>query len=525
MAKCSSLLSPPLRTAYPSFPFRSRYVFHESLKIILSYISSRTSDHLVGLLFVTIVLAYLVIISVSSLLLRGHFSSFDDIEDMRLLAEEEAEFVRQKRNESSIALADPLRLYNATNIIESRKKFDYIYGEITRSPNPLIFTKYKKRLLRELFARTHYKRVNKYSATVDVSCNYLNDLSDEKSLHTFKCSDTSHRCLDGRFSLQSTFDPAEGTSVTWKEIVIVLLVSAEREPFLEAAAETWISRLHAEATLFFAKDGQEPSLPLSIVNRPNTNVYSYPGLVGLQYLDVKALETWNKVYEKFALSGKKYFLKIDDDSFLFGHNFIRFLNKVEHWFSGREQALYFGHPFCGHGDLAALGYEKWCYAGGGAYGLSIEALQIMLTQIKDGCDYFYDYVIKGDGRPVEDGYGGRYEDVMIGRCLRQARTRTQVRGTSLLACGSFFPYAPLHYYEKFGQSKETMCKKLNGDPITIHNLEPSAIRYMDHIAFEYPLGGDASPFSPNNERMDELIKVCRMNKKKMFCDLSKVLSF
>lgn len=458
-------------------------------------------------------------------LIYGRFSSFDDIEDMRLIAEKEAEFLRRKQNESSVGSINLLHQYNATDIVESRKIFDYIYGEITRKPNPPLLTKNKVRLLRELFARAHYKSVSKFFAAVDVSCNYVNDVNDEDSMYRFKCAETSHRCPDGRFLPQNAFEPAEDTSVTWKDIVIVLLVSTSREPYLKAAAETWISRLHPEATLFFAMDGEGPTLPDSIVDRPNTFIYSYSGLTGLQYLDIKALETWSKVYDKFVLSGKRYFLKIDDDSLLLGHNLIRFLNKVEHWFSSREQALYFGHPFCGHGDSAALGYETWCYAGGGAYGLNTEALRIMLAQIKGGCAYFYDYVTTSNGRPADDRYGGRYEDIMIGRCLRQARTRTQVSGTSLLACGSFFPYAPLYYYQKFGRSKEAMCMKLDGDPITIHNLEPSAIRYLDHIVFEYPLAEGVVPFSPNNERIDELIRLCQLNGKKMYCNLSLVPSF
>lgn len=444
---------------------------------------------------------------------------------MLLLAQQDAEYVLRKQNETQNAaqLGDPFRLLNVTDVKMNRIAWDYVYGEIRRKPVPPVLTKYKTRLLRELLAKTHYQFVTKLSPSLDVSCNYANDINDTGSLYAFKCSETSHKCPDGKFLYEQVFAPKEGSSVTWNEVVIVLLVSPGREPYLEAAAETWISRLHPDATLFFARDRQEPNLPASVTNRDNTHVFDYAGPTGLESLDLKAFLVWDEVYKKFALKGKKYFLKLDDDTFLFGHNLVRFLNKVEHWFSGTEQALYFGHPFCGHGDLEALGYAKWCYAGGGAYGLSTEALHNLLTQIKGGCAYFYDYVAKAPGmRPVDDRYGGRYEDVMVGRCLRQARTRDQVRGTSLLACGSFFPYAPLHYYHQFGNSKEAMSKKLQGEPITIHNLEPSAIRYLDHLVFEYPLGGETTPFSAENERVQELTEVCRMNGKKMSCDLSRV---
>lgn len=524
MFRNPSLPNALLHASSSLLPPRAHPAFRKQLLHLSRLLKSPRAGYLqLAVVFVLALLLYLFIPSVTQLFTHPQ-SPFDDVADMRLVAEEEAEYIRQKLNASSFNSADPFRLLNATDIREARKSFDYIYGEVVRKPVPPVFTKYKTRLMRELYARTHYILAKKLAPSLDVSCNYLNAVDDTGSLYTFRCSDTSHRCPDGAYSVKPAFAPAEGTSITWSQVIIVLLVSAGRESFLEAAADTWISRLHPDATLFIARDQLEPVLPQSIMHRRNTYIYAYPGPTGLQYLDIKAFETWNKVFELFSTSGKKYFLKIDDDSFLFGHNLIRFLNKLEHWFSGREQAIYFGHPFCGHGDLKALGYATWCYAGGGAYGLSIEALQIMLTQIKGGCVYFYDYVRNGNGRPVEDRYGGRYEDVMIGRCLRQARTRTQNRGTSLLACGSFFPYAPLHYYNSFGQSKEAMCRKLDGDPITIHNLAPSAIRYLEHIFYEYPLGGEITPFSAENERMDEMIRVCQMDGKKMSCDLSQVPS-
>lgn len=509
----------------PPFPFhlRPRQALRQRVRRFSKALLTPYANYqLLGLVFVAALIAGTAVYVITALI-SPEVIPFDDVADMRIVAEEDDAFVLRRQNETAELVGDPFRNLNATDIRESRLAWDYIYGEIVRKPVQPVLTKYKTRLLRELLKRTHYVLARKLAPAMDVSCNYLNDIDDQDSLHSFTCSGTSHRCPDGSFSPHDAFAPKEGSSITWSSVVIMLVVSAGREPFLRAAAETWISRLHPDATLFFARDDSEPEFPESILHRPNTVIYNYGGPVGMDSLDLKAFQALSKAYEMFALKGKKYFVKIDDDSFLFGHNLIRFLNKVEHWFSGREQAIYFGHPFCGHGDLEALNYEKWCYAGGGAYGLSVEALQILITQIKGGCEYFYGYVAKApDMHPANDRYGGRYEDIMVGRCLRQARTRSQLRGTSLLACGSFFPYAPLHYYKSFGNSKEAMCKKLQGDVITIHNLEPSAIRYLDHMVFEYPLGGEFTPFAPENERVQELIDICSMAGKKMSCDLSKV---
>ena len=454
-----------------------------------------------------------------------HYEDFDDVADMKLLEQEDALYLEQRRNESESHFVDPLSKYNITEVKESRRNWDFIYGELVRKYPPVTLTKYKTRLLRELLKSAQYKMVSKFSPAIDVSCNYLNDLGTASSPHAFTCTPTSHQCPDGKFSLRKAFAAREGSSITWDEVVIVMMISEGREDFIRAAAETWIPRLRKEATLFLFRDRQLPELPRSILHRPNTYIYAYMEDVGLENLDYKALDAWATVHSLFGRAGKKYFLKIDDDAFLVGHNLIRFLNKVEHMFSGTEEALYFGHPFCGHGDLKAMGYEKWCYAGGGAYGLSIEALTIFLKQVKGGCVYFYDYIMKApDKRPENDRYGGHYEDVMVGRCMRQAKDRFQRRGTSLLACGSFVPYAPLHYYEAFGRSKDAMSRKLDGDLITIHNLEPSAIRFLDHLLYEYPLGGKVGPFSPESEHLQELIDLCHMEGKKMRCDLSKLPS-
>lgn len=455
------------------------------------------------------------------LLLRSR-SAFDDVADMLLVEAEDKEYLERLRNSTLLDVSDPLRDYNKTDVKISRVEWDYLYGEIVRKPIRPVLTKYKTRLLRELYKRTQYVLSSKYRLARSVSCNYANNVNDESSPHPFTCTPTSHRCPDGSFLPASLFSPREGTSVTWEHVVIVLLISKGRDDFLRAAIDTWISRLQEEATLFFVRD-VGVSLPEELTKRPNTFIYDYTEETGMQTLDLKALIGWKEVHRFFAFKGKKYFLKVDDDTFLMGHNLIRFLNKMEYFSSGMEEALYFGHPFCGHGDLKALNYETWCYAGGGAYGLSYEALTIFLQQVKDGCAYFYDYILKAPNLlPEEDRYGGRYEDIMVGRCLRQARTRLQDRGTSLLACGSFFPYAPLHYYEAFGNSTEAMSKKLDGDPITIHNLEPSAIRFLDHLMYEYPLGGDVKPFSPENEHVQELIDHCHMNGKKMSCDTSTI---
>lgn len=467
-----------------------------------------------------VVLCTVLLILLSKTLII-HKEVFDDVRDMQLVEEEDTLYLERKMNKTLDNNMDYLAGWNVTDIKIARTAWDYIYGEIVRKPSPPVITKYKSRLLRQLLARTRYNRVSKNTPALDVSCNYLNSVNDTGSPHAFTCASTSHRCPDGSFSPRVAFEPREGPFVTWDDVVIIIMVSAGREPFLEAAAETWISRLTDEASLFFVRDNGVPELPKSLLDRPNTFVFDFPGKPGLDNLDFKAFIAWSQAYSKFAASGKKYFLKLDDDAFLVGHHFIRFLNKLEHNFSGREEALYFGHPFCGHGDLKALDYGTWCYAGGGAYGMSIEALQIFVAQVRGGCAYFYDYIASvPDQRPEDDKYGGHYEDVMVGRCLRQARTRTQERGTSLIACGSFFPYAPLHYYERFGKSKKALSDKMVGDPITIHNLDPSAIRFLDHLLYEYPLGGFVTPFSYENEHLQELIDLCHMEGKKMVCEQS-----
>lgn len=472
-----------------------------------------------------VVLASILVLSLFRALLH-HFVShepFDDITDMALYNQKRTDALADWLNRSAeevIHPSDPTRAFNMSQVLAARKQWDWIYRMITSREHPPVLTKYKKRILRELFLATRYVSTPKVSLGIHKSCNYLNTLPDDQGeLTSFTCAPTSHKCPDEEYAKATGFTPMEGNGVSWDEVVLVLVVGAGRDDFLHAITETWLARLDPSATVVIARDMYEPRIPQALLDRPNVEVLNYAGPTGLGSLDTKAFTTWKQVHQLYEKSNKKYFLKVDDDSYLVAHNLLRFLIKLDRWFASKQEPIYFGHPFCGHGDLAALGYATWCYAGGGAYGLNLEALGMLVRQITGGCVYWYDYVGRARNfRPVDDAYGGRYEDVMVGRCLRQAKNRAQRNGTSLLACGSFFPYAPLHYYETFGRDLKAMTKKLGDSYITLHNLMPSAMRYLDEFLNEYPIGGIA-PFSLENPRLEnELLRICRLEGKKMQCN-------
>ena len=132
-------------------------------------------------------------------------------------------------------------------------------------------------------------------------------------------------------------------------------------------------------------------------------MYAYDGPQGVDQLDAKVRMSWFFIFGKYERSPKKYFLKVSDDSYVVGHNLMMSLMKLDRWFSSIEKPFSFGYPFRGHGDLIALAYARWCYAGGGAYGLHVEALKIPVRQSKEGCAYFYDYIVEStDRRPGDD---------------------------------------------------------------------------------------------------------------------------
>lgn len=501
---------------------RARRRIRRSFRICLAKCKS-TRVWRDAILYVAAAAAVALVCSVFSRSIFTRHPFFDDVKDMAEFERNDTELLQRWRNASSIPFTDPTRNFNTTEVKLARATWDYIYGELVRKPTPPVLTKYKKRILRELYQQTKYVYSKKLKGALHVTCNYLNAIEDDVDLTSFQCAHTSHRCLDGIFQPSLAFVPVEGAWATWEDVVLVLIVGADRGEYLTAITETWVGRLHPDATIFLARDNGTPEVPDGLKRRQNVVIYDYPGSQGLEDLDMKAVVTWDVVYKIYRKTGKKYFLKIDDDSLLIGHNLMRFLIKVDRWFSGHEEPLYFGHPFCGHGDLEALGFARWCYAGGGAYGMNTEALSMLVRQVRGGCAYFYDYIAKAPNmRPGSDRYGGRYEDVMVGRCLRQAKNRLQMNGTSLLACGSFFPYAPLHYYEQFGSNAKAMSNKLGNNVITMHNLEPSAIRYLDYFMFEHPIGGRVSPFSTNNPRLEsELLQICHMRGKKMWCNWSR----
>lgn len=451
--------------------------------------------------------------------------TFDDEADMALFESRRrdalAAWINQSRSrDNRLHPSDPSLSYNQTEHIAARIQWNYVYRELTRRSIPVTLTKYQKRKVREMYDATRYFPAPKLKLHQDTSCNYLDDIKAEDPLVSFSCAPTSHKCPDGGFAEMTGFVPAEGFGASWKDVVIVMMVGEGREEYLQALADTWVSKLDPAATVVLACDDGLPVVPQAFKDRPNVIEFRYAGPSGLDNLDMKAITTWKYVWERFEKSDKKYFLKIDDDTYLVAHNLMRFLNKLDRMFVVHDEPLYFGHPFCGHGDLEALDYARYCYAGGGAYGLNLEALGMMVQQILEGCSYFMKYVRKAPHyHPVDDAYGGRYEDVMVGRCLREAIGYDGRNGTSLLACGSFFPYSPLRYYESFGRDLSAMTKKLGDSYITLHNIMPSAMRYLDEFLFDFPIGGTA-PFSLENPRLsEEMLRICRLEGKKMYCDL------
>lgn len=445
---------------------------------------------------------------------------FDDVADMMRFDEMRKIALQNFLNQSETTHpSDITRNFNMTQVRWARAEWNYVYRELMHTNKTINLTKGDRRALSWLLKLAKYVLARKLKTSLHTSCNYLNDVADPADLSAFTCAPTSHKCPDGSFEYTTGFAPVEGGHISWDDIVIVIMLSADRSEYISAVADTWIRRLDPSASVVIARDGDQPPLPESLMKRQNVVVHDYRGLFGLDNLDLKAVSMWSFVLKHFQESGKKYFIKIDDDAYLVGYNLLRFLTKLDRMFGSSEEPIYFGHPFCGHGDLEALGYGRWCYAGGGAYGLNVEALGMLVRQTSEGCDYFDEYVNKAAGNhPVDDVYGGRYEDVMVGRCLRQAKNKEHLNGTSLLACGSFFPYAPLHYYEAFGRDVRAVSKKLDDSAITLHNLMPSAMRYMDTFLFESPIGG-VSPFSELNPRFEgELLRICRLEGKKMHCD-------
>lgn len=74
-------------------------------------------------------------------------------------------------------------------------------------------------------------------------------------------------------------------------------------------------------------------------------------------------------------------------------------------------------------------------------------------------------------------------------------------GILLLVCGSFLLYLPSSYYHSFGDSVDAIARQLDGYVISIHSLEPSAMRFIDTFVHTFPFGGDIGLFSTQNKQL------------------------
>merc|ERR1712051_825579 len=101
----------------------------------------------------------------------------------------------------------------------------------------------------------------------------------------------------------------------------------------------------------------------------------------------------------FEGRNKKYFMKMDSDSFMIAENLLAYLNDLEQKTHGKP--VYFGHAVCRG--------TKTCYGAGSGYGFN-----------KQGLKAVNEYFKQNPGIVNEKDYHMIHEDYMVGNAYYRA---------------------------------------------------------------------------------------------------------
>eukprot|EP00171_Calliarthron_tuberculosum_P015719 IDg15719t1 len=256
-------------------PLRTRTRQRVSRRCRFLYLKLKTSVSWSDVLRVFLGLALVILLYTSAKQLWPQHDTFDDIVDMMRFEQMRHIALNDYKNRSDgMHTSDITRTFNMTQVRMARAQWNYAYRELMHRAKTPVLTNEERQQLYWLLRIAKYTMKRSLKTTLHVTCNYINHVADDPAdLSTFMCAPTSHRCPDGAFENTTGLTPAEGDHVSWDDVVIVIMLSANRSEYTSAITETWIRRLDLSATIVIVRDREEPALPEFLQNRPNVIIH------------------------------------------------------------------------------------------------------------------------------------------------------------------------------------------------------------------------------------------------------------
>jgi len=212
--------------------------------------------------------------------------------------------------------------------------------------------------------------------------------------------------------------------------------------------ETWLKRVGEGADIVFVTDGDdsrkdEDILPLASSIKAKSHVYRSGGKNEGKHLRFKVIDAFRYVGETFK--NKKFFLKLDTDTFVVANNLIDYLNDLYH--KSYPRPVYFGYAVCPYFvDKCDDLMQCMCYGAGSGYGFNKAGFNAVNT-------YFAQHpeILKEKhNHPRYDRNLLVHEDYMMGVAYARATNGFPIVHNRLM-----FPYPFDRYGPGFTATKRT----------------------------------------------------------------------
>lgn len=167
-------------------------------------------------------------------------------------------------------------------------------------------------------------------------------------------------------------------SIHWSNIVIIIFIhnSPDVDVLIRAHFDTWLKHVEEGVDVFYVTDADDDRsfneiLPNAVSTKANLHIYKSPAEKDGNRLRFKVIDGFRHVGEQ-KLDDKKYFIKMDSDSYFVPENLLAYLNDLH----GRTYPapVHFGKQNCACG----------CYTEGAFYAFNDAGF----TSINQ---YFYDH--------------------------------------------------------------------------------------------------------------------------------------
>lgn len=200
----------------------------------------------------------------------------------------------------------------------------------------------------------------------------------------------------------------------WSNIVILMIMheSPEVDSLIRGHFETWLKHTGEGLDIVFITDESDSRSPEEIIPNASsflgkTHVYKSPAEFDDKHIRFKVIDSFRATNEIFKNRGeKRYFIKIDTDTFPIPENLLSYVNKVD--FSTRNKPVLFGKGVCSP--------QNMCYGAGALYGMNKLALHEVNRYFSQNPKIHLETThVVGKGRNLMV-----HEDYMVSYAYRQA---------------------------------------------------------------------------------------------------------